>query len=90
MRIKTCPVRIKAAGAHEGTPDGEFTALVAMFGNIDSDGDKIVKGAFADTLKSWAESGDPIPVYWSHRRDDPDMNIGHVLEAKETDDGLWI
>jgi uncharacterized protein len=90
VRIKTCPVRIKAAGPHEGTPDGVFEALVAVFGNIDLVGDKIVKGAFTDTLAAWEDSGDPIPVYWSHRMDDPDYCIGHVLEAKETSDGLWI
>jgi hypothetical protein len=90
MRIKTCPVKIKAAGTNEGTDEGVFEALVAVFNNIDSVGDKIVPGAFEETLKAWQDSGDPIPVYWSHRMDDPDMNIGEVLDAKETDQGLWV
>ena len=89
MKIKTCAARIKAAGPHEGTPDGEFDALVATY-DLDSVGDKIVPGAFAETLADWAKSGDPIPVYWSHRMDDPNMNIGTVLNAQETDQGLEV
>jgi HK97 family phage prohead protease len=89
MRVKSCPVNIKAAGDHEGTPEGVFEAIVAAY-NVDSGGDRIIPGAFAKTLATWQESGDPIPLYWSHRMDDPDYNIGHVLEAKETDAGLWV
>lgn len=91
MRIKTCPVQIKAIDGDDDTSsEGVFEALVAVFGNVDAVGDTIVKGAFADTLAAWRASGDPIPVYWSHRMDDPDYCIGHVLAAKETDDGLWV
>lgn len=89
MRVKTFPVRIKAAGEQDGTEEGVFEALVATYAK-DSYGDVIMPGAFKNTLKEWEDSGDPIPVYWSHRMDDPDFNIGHVLEAKETDDGLWV
>ena len=58
--------------------------------NVDSGGDKIIPGAFAKSLAAWEAPGDPIPLYWSHRMDDPDYNIGHILEAKETDAGLWV
>lgn len=88
MRVKSCPVDIKAAGGHESA-EGVFEAIVAAY-NVDSGGDRIIPGAFAKTLAKWESSGDPIPIYWSHRMDDPDYNIGHVLEAKETDAGLWI
>lgn len=89
MRVKTVPVRIKAAGTNEGTDEGVFEAIVAAY-NLDSVGDKIVPGAFSESLTAWSQSGDPIPVYWSHRMDDPDYNIGQVLDARETDDGLWV
>lgn len=89
MRIKSCPVRIKAAGEHEGTDDGVFEAIVAAY-NVDSVGDKIVPGAFADTLDEWKSSGNPIPVLWSHMSHDPDYHIGEVLEAEERDEGLWV
>lgn len=90
MFTKACDVKVKAVGVDDELEDGVFEAIVSVFGNVDSYGDRVVKGAFEDTLAEWAASGDPIPVYWSHRMDDPDFNIGHVLEAKETDEGLWV
>lgn len=89
MKTKQFTVRIKAAGTNEGTPDGVFEAIAATY-DLDSVGDKIVPGAFSETLVDWAKSGDSIPLYWSHRMDDPHMNIGHVLDSRETVDGLWV
>lgn len=86
MLTKNMPVRVKAAAGDAG----EFEAVVAVFGNIDSYGDVIVKGAFAATLKDWSDSGDPIPVVWSHDSSDPFSHIGHVVEASETDAGLQV
>lgn len=63
--------------------DGTFEAVVAVFSNVDLGGDRIVPGAFAKSLARWAESGDPIPVIWSHQWDDPFNHIGEVVEAKE-------
>lgn len=90
MLIKSCPVSVKTADTETGLSDGQFTALVSVFGNKDSYGDVVLPGAFEDTLAEWKASGDPIPVYYSHRMDDPDYNIGWVLDAKETDEGLWV
>ena len=89
MRIKSCPVQIKAAGPNEGTEEGVFEAIVAAY-NLDSVGDKIVPGAFAETLAEWAAKGDPIPVLWSHLSHDPDYHIGYVLESEERPEGLWV
>lgn len=89
MRIKSCPVRIKAAGEHEGTDEGTFEAIVAAY-NLDSVGDKITPGAFTATLSEWKSTGDPIPVLWSHMSHDPDYHIGEVLEAEERPEGLWV
>ncbi len=69
---------------------GEATALVSVFGNIDLMGDRVVKGAFAKSLAQWGESGDPIPVYWSHDWGNPKSNIGEVTAAAETDLGLQV
>lgn len=90
MLRKSCSVKIKAAGEADGLAEGQFRALVSVFGNKDSYGDVVMPGAFTDTLKEWEASGDPIPVYWSHRMDDPEYNIGYVLEAAETADGLEV
>lgn len=89
MKVKSLPVRIKAAGEQDGTEDGVFEAIVATY-DIDSYGDKIVPGAFKDTLDEWKSSGSPIPVLWSHMSHDPDYHIGEVLEAEERDEGLWV
>lgn len=87
---KSCPAQIKAAGTEDGLEAGQFRAVVSVFGNKDSYGDVVMPGAFADTLADWKASGDPIPVYWSHQMNDPDMNIGWVVDAKETDTGLEV
>lgn len=86
MATKAQAVALKSAPDDEGS----FEALVAVFNNIDSYGDVILKGAFADTLTEWKDSGYPVPVVWSHDKDDPFSHIGVVTEAKETDTGLVV
>lgn len=77
-KTKTVDAHFKASA-----DGGEFTAIVSVFGNVDSVRDVVVLGAFEDSLKSWADSGDPIPCYWSHDWRDPESNIGTIVEAKE-------
>jgi len=69
---------------------GQFEAIVAVFGNVDRGGDRIMPGAFAGSLKRWEESGDPIPIIFSHEWDNLDAHIGYTLEAKEVDEGLYV
>lgn len=71
---------------------GTFEALVAVFNNVDSVGDRILPGAFAKTLQKWQGTGDPIPVIWSHKHDDPMAHIGTVQPSDmvETDRGLVV
>ncbi|WP_224275813.1 HK97 family phage prohead protease [Streptomyces sp. LS1784] len=89
-RTKECTARIKAAGPTDGLADGQFVAIVSVFGNVDSVGDVVVPGAFARTLAEWRAKGDPIPVIWSHDWDDPFAHVGIVLDARETPDGLEV
>ncbi|NEL52312.1 HK97 family phage prohead protease, partial [Escherichia coli] len=49
MKVKSIPAQIKAAGAQDGTDDGVFEAVVATY-DLDTYRDKIIPGAFADTL----------------------------------------
>lgn len=90
MLHKTVPAQVKAAGPDDGLKEGQFRAIVSVFGNKDSYGDKVMPGAFTDSLAEWAVKGDPIPVFWSHQMHDPDMCLGEVLEAKETEVGLEV
>jgi HK97 family phage prohead protease len=69
---------------------GIFEAVASVFGNVDTVGDRVMPGAFKASLARWAMSGDPIPVLWSHRWDDPEAHIGIVLAAEERSEGLWI
>ncbi len=88
MKTKDFRAQIKTEG--DGLKEGQFRALVSVFGNEDSVGDVVMPGAFTKSLAEWAESGDAIPVIWAHRWDDPFAHIGKVLEAKETDRGLEV
>lgn len=87
MKLKTVPARFKAVGDDASTAGGEFEAVVAVFGNIDSWGDVVLPGAFADTIEQWASGPDTLPVLWSHRMDDPHFNIGEVTELREFNGG---
>lgn len=92
MRNKTLGVTYKLLKDVGGNDTGEIEALVSAFGNVDTDGDRIIKGAFADSLKAWSASGDPIPMIWSHDWANPMSHIGYWDSAKsqETDQGLVL
>jgi uncharacterized protein len=82
MKHKTMPATV--------TPqddDGVFEAVVSVFNNRDLGGDIVRPGAFKRSLEHWAGTDAPIPVYWSHRLDDPTMNIGEVIDAEELTGG---
>lgn len=87
MKMKETRMRVKA-GPDDGLKEGQFEAYASVFGNKDSYGDVVVKGAFADTLTGWKDSGNLIPLLFGHNMSDPDYNIGHVEDAKEDDHGL--
>ena len=68
-----------------------FEGYAAVFDNVDSGGDKIVKGAFADTLATrYPENGAGVPVYWNHETNDPFKNLGTTVTAYEDDHGLKV
>jgi HK97 family phage prohead protease len=77
-------------GQAEAGEAGSFEATVAVFGNVDRGGDRIMPGAFKNTLEQWKASGDPIPVIFNHDWANPHAHIGVVDQARETDRGLWV
>ncbi|MBM4626667.1 HK97 family phage prohead protease [Rhodococcus hoagii] len=90
MNTKACTVKIKA-GPDAGLAEGEFIAYASVFGNKDSYGDVVQPGAFANTLKAWAEKDAAVlPLLWGHKTDDPDYNIGEILSAEEDERGLKV
>ena len=90
MRTKDFTARVKAAGVADGLAEGQFTALVSVFGNEDSVGDVVRPGAFTETLEEWNAKGDPIPVIWAHAWGDPFAHVGTVVKAVETLQGLEV
>jgi HK97 family phage prohead protease len=74
---------LKSLGGIGGNAPGTWEAIVAVFGNVDYQGDRIIAGAFSKSLANWATSGDPLPVIFSHQWDTLPAHIGTVLEAKE-------
>lgn len=90
MYTKDCPVKIKAMAEADGLEKGSVKMLVSVFGNVDSYGDMVMPGAFAESLATWAGKGDPIPFVWSHQWGDPFAILGEVVAAVETDAGLEV
>lgn len=89
MLTKDATIQIKA-GPADGLSEGQFVAYASVFGNVDSYGDVMVKGAFANTLADWAASGNPIPLLFGHEMNDPDYNIGYVTDSVEDATGLRV
>ena len=63
---------------------GRFTGYAAVFGNRDSYGDVIERGAFAKTIN---DKGGTFPVLWQH---DPDEPIGVSTAMREDEKGLYV
>lgn len=81
MDHRTFPARVELKAAEQ---PGTFEAIVAVFGNTDGIGDRLVKGCFTRTLQ---ERGMP-PIVWDHEWGTPP--IGQSLDARETDEGLYV
>jgi HK97 family phage prohead protease len=74
---KSFPLSIKTLN-----DDGTFEAYGSVFGNVDSYGDVVVKGAFTKTLQ---DRGDKVRLLWQH---DPAKPIGKFTAMSEDDYGL--
>lgn len=85
-------VAFKAEGDDAGDGSklgpGEFIATAAVFGNVDTYGDRMMPGAFTDTLNEWAASGNVLSVIFQHNWSDPFANIGAVKSITETAEAL--
>lgn len=87
LTIKTKSFKVKAEESEE-SGSGYFVGYASVFGNVDSYGEVMEKGAFSDTLKEW--EGRKIPVFYGHDLTDPMNNIGYVESAEEDDTGLLV
>lgn len=78
----------------DGTAVGTFEGYGAVFGNVDSYGDVIQKGAFKDTLKDWKKQKKLPPMLVQHGgwmiTDMDALPIGKWDEMDEDDTGLRV
>ena len=74
---------IKDVDAKQGIVSGYFSA----FGNVDSDGDIMMPGAFKRSIQDWGpEAKGRIKHLMNH---DPSQPLGKILELKEDNYGLF-
>lgn len=70
--------------------EGRFTALVSVFGNVDSQGDIVSADAFDEAIEKF-EAGDwVLPVVWSHDFWRAESVIGEVVALTKTEVGLEV
>lgn len=83
---------IKVADTADTEGEMTFSGYGAVFGNVDSYGDVIAKGAFAETLKAVTKSGIWPSMLSQHGGmfGDSQTPIGVWSEMKEDDHGLWV
>ena len=77
--FKSFPLEVK-----EIDEAGQFTGYASVFGNEDSYGDVVERGAFKRTIKA---KGGQFPMLWQHEPWEP---IGLFTEAAEDDTGLTV
>ena len=75
------PIDIKAVG-EAGTIEGH----ISIFGNVDSYGEIVEPGSFAESLEKSAKAGRKVKLLWQH---DPHQPIGVWDELAEDKKGLW-
>jgi len=84
-------LEVKFAG--DGSP-GEFSGYGAVFGNVDSYGDVIAKGAFRDTLREWKKDKRLPPMLVQHGGwgfgDMDGLAIGRWTYMEEDEKGLFV
>ena len=80
---KTAPAEGDASV--EAPEKGVFRALVAVFGNVDSDGEVTDRGAFSESLSDRPT----VPIMWSHGYGTSDI-VGYSTKAEETEEGLLL
>jgi len=90
MLFKDFKADIEVKAPTELYPNGFFTAVVSVFNNVDLVNDRVMPGAFRDSIKAFADQGKNIPVVWSHEWDDAENFIGKVTQAIETSEGLLV
>lgn len=86
LRTKHFNFRMKSVDLEEGVISG----YASVFGNVDSYGDIVAKGAFSKSIEKIEKTGKVISVFYGHNMEDPRANIGRVIELREDGHGLFF
>lgn len=81
MRTKDFALEVK-----DLSEDGTFEGYGSIFGNVDSYGEKVVPGAFVESLAKHRREGSSVMMLWQHNPDEP---IGVWEDLAEDGKGLW-
>jgi hypothetical protein len=84
MSLKQRSMSFKVKALDE---EGHFSGYGSVFDVVDFGGDRVLKGAFADTLKAWSAKGRLPGMFWHHKRDRP---VGRWTSMREDDHGLFV
>ena len=88
MNIKRFEVAVKYAEDSDG--NGTISGYASTWDRVpDAYGDIVKKGAFAESLKKYEDSGRAIPLLWAHQMNDLKSYIG-TASAHEDDRGLFF
>jgi len=80
-------LQLNSAGVKfDGDNPRIFEGYASVFGGVDSYGDMIIPGAYADTLKQENRNGRAIKMRWNHFG----PIIGKWLEMYEDEKGLYV
>ncbi|MDX0262901.1 HK97 family phage prohead protease [Sinorhizobium meliloti] len=80
MKTKDFTLQVK-----ELTEDGTFEGYGSIFGNVDAYGEKVIPGAFSESLAKHRREGTSVLMLWQH---DPDNPIGVWDDLVEDAKGL--
>lgn len=86
--LKACNLKFEQQATINAEDDHIFSGYASVFGGIDSFGDTIMKGAFADTIKAIVDGDARMPLMlYGHNSQ---QIIGKWLEMREDENGLWV
>lgn len=69
------------------TESGTFEGYGSVFGNVDSYGEIVAKGAFKKSLRAHKSAGTMPALLWMHKSSEP---IGVYADMREDDHGLYV
>lgn len=81
LKIKDVTFEVKTVN-----DDGLFSGYCSVFNVVDSYGDVVKKGAYAETIKDWQAKGKMPPILWQHNRSEV---IGVWTKLHEDEHGLY-